>query len=57
MELTRQLRAQTILPLAWIAERLSLGTRGHLAWLLQSRLERRRLPPAGQRLLGISQSH
>jgi hypothetical protein len=57
VELTRQLRAQTILPLAWIAERLSLGTRGHLAWLLQSRLERRRLPPAGQRLLGISQSH
>lgn len=41
------------MPLAWIAERLSLGTRGHNAWLLQRRSERRRLPPADQRLLGI----
>ena len=49
----RQWRAQTTLPLAWIAERLSLGTRGHLARLLQRRSERRRLPPTDQRMLGI----
>ena len=23
------------MPLAWIAERLNMGSRGHLAWLLQ----------------------
>jgi REP element-mobilizing transposase RayT len=34
--LARQLRSQTTLPLAWIAERLSMGSRGYLAWLLGS---------------------
>jgi hypothetical protein len=32
-----QLRSQTTMPLAWIAERLNLGSRGRLAWLLQRR--------------------
>ena len=45
VELARQLRGQTTMPLAWIAERLSMGTRGHLAWLLPRHSERRRLPP------------
>jgi hypothetical protein len=26
-----------VLPLAWIAERLSMGSRGYLAWLLGRR--------------------
>jgi len=38
-----KLRSQTTMPLAWIAERLSMGTRGHLAWLLQQRRDK---PPA-----------
>ena len=36
-----QLRAQTTMPLAWIAERLRMGTRNYLAWLLQQRSKRR----------------
>jgi hypothetical protein len=28
------LRSRTTMPLAWIAERLSMGSRGCLAWLL-----------------------
>lgn len=35
VKLARELRAKTTMPLAWIAERLHIGTRGHLAWLLQ----------------------
>jgi hypothetical protein len=27
-------RAQTIMPLAWIAKRLAMGSRGYLTWLL-----------------------
>ena len=34
--LARELRGQTTMPLAWIAERLSMGSRGYLAWLLGS---------------------
>jgi REP element-mobilizing transposase RayT len=37
VELARQLREQTTMPLAWIAGRLKMGSRGHLAWLLQHR--------------------
>jgi hypothetical protein len=37
IELAWQLRSQTTMPLAWIAERLQMGSRGHLAWLLQRR--------------------
>ena len=31
VELARELRSQTTMPLAWIAERLNLGCRGYLA--------------------------
>ena len=51
--LARELRSQTTMPLAWIAERLNMGTRGHLAWLLQQRGASRRSVPADQGLLGI----
>jgi putative transposase len=37
VELARELRSQTTMPLAWIAQRLCMGTRGHLAWLLQQK--------------------
>jgi hypothetical protein len=35
LELAHQLRAQTTLSVAWVAQRLSMGTRAHLAWLLK----------------------
>jgi len=38
------------MPLAWIAERLNLATRGHLAWLLRQRGKSRHAAPANQRL-------
>jgi putative transposase len=33
--IARQLRAQTTMSMAWIAEHLAMGSRGYLAWLLQ----------------------
>lgn len=36
LDLARQLRAQTTFSVAWVANRLSMGSRGHLAWLLKS---------------------
>jgi hypothetical protein len=51
--LARELRSRAAMPLAWIAERLSMGTRGHLAWLLQQRRKGRRVAPTGRALLGI----
>ena len=36
VKLAGQLRSQTAMPLAWSAERLSMGSRGYLAWLLGS---------------------
>ena len=53
VELAWELRSQTTMPLAWIAERLNLGTRGHLAWLLQRRGQSRPTAPVDQCLLGI----
>ena len=53
VELAWELRSQTTMPLAWIAERLSMGTRGHLAWLLQHRGQGRLAAPADQCLLRI----
>jgi hypothetical protein len=32
--LAKALRAVTMMPLAWIATRLAMGSRGYLAWLL-----------------------
>ena len=34
VRLAWELRAQTTMPLAWIAKRLSMGSRGYLTWLL-----------------------
>jgi hypothetical protein len=53
VELAWELRSQTTMPLAWIAERLTMGTRGHLAWLLQQRGKSRPAAPADQCLLRI----
>jgi hypothetical protein len=53
VELARELRSQTTMPLAWIAERLNMGSRGHLAWPLQQRGASRPSVPADQCLLGI----
>ena len=53
VELAWELRSKTTMPLAWIAERLSMGTRGYLAWLLQRRGDSRRAAPSDQSILGI----
>ena len=53
VDLAWELRSQTTLPLAWTAERLNLGTRGHLAWWRQQRGQSRHAAPANQRLLRI----
>ena len=45
VELAWQLRSQTTMSLAWIAERLNMGTRGYLAWLLQQRGRKRLAAP------------
>jgi REP element-mobilizing transposase RayT len=34
VKIAAALRAQTTMPLAWIAERLAMGSRGYLTWLL-----------------------
>ena len=52
-ELACQLRSQTTMPLAWITERLNMGSRGHLAWLLPHRGQHRLSAAADQRLLKI----
>jgi hypothetical protein len=44
---------QTMMPLAWIAKRLNLGTRGHLVWLLQQRDQDQPAAPSDQCLLKI----
>lgn len=51
--LALQLRSDTTMPLAWIAERLSMGSRGYLAWLLGQREKRASAGSGGQGLLGI----
>jgi Transposase IS200 like len=48
-----ELRSRTTMPLAWIAERLRMGSRGHLAWLLQQHAKGGRAVPTGQALLEI----
>ena len=34
VKLAAEVRAGTTMPLAWLAERLAKGSRGHLTWLL-----------------------
>jgi hypothetical protein len=53
VELAWQLRSHTTMPPAWIAARLSMGSRGHLAWLLQRRGQSQLSTPADQCLLRI----
>ena len=53
VQLARELRSKTTMPLAWIAERLNMGSRGHLAWLLQGRGSGRLATPPDQCLLEI----
>ena len=53
VRLARELRSQTTMPLAWIAVRLKMGSRGYLAWLLQQRGSGRLAAPTNKRLLKI----
>ena len=53
VDLARELRSQTTMPLAWIAERLNMGSRGHLAWLLQKCGASPHSVPANECLLRI----
>jgi hypothetical protein len=48
VRLARELRTNTTMPLAWIAHRLHMGTRGHLAWLLNQKTEPESSTPSGQ---------
>ena len=51
--LARELRVKTAMPLVWVAERLWMGSRGHLAWLLQQSGASRLAAPTDQGLLRI----
>jgi REP element-mobilizing transposase RayT len=55
LQLAHQLRAQTTLSVAWVAQRLSMGSRAHLAWLLKGGKPSKRTQPDGpsQALLAI----
>ena len=53
VKLARELRSKTTMPLAWITARLNMGSRGHLAWLLQQRGSGRPTASTDQRLLEI----
>ena len=45
LRLAQELRSKTTMPLAWIAERLCMGSRGYLAWLLQQQAKGRPSKP------------
>jgi len=50
LDLAWELRSQTTMPLAWIAERLHMSSRGYLAWLLQRwRKSQHAAPPTTER--------
>ncbi len=51
--LARELRAKMALALVWIAERVWMAGRGHLAWLLQQLGASRLAAPTRQGLLRI----
>jgi REP element-mobilizing transposase RayT len=53
VELARELRSHTTMPLGWIAERLSMGSRGYVAWLLGRAAKGERSKSDGRGLLGI----
>ena len=45
VQLAARLRAQTTVTVSWIAQRLAMGTRGHLAHLLDRNDHTRPAPP------------
>jgi hypothetical protein len=51
--LARELRSQTTMPLAWVAQRLSMGSRGYLAWLLGQKGKGKAAGSRNQPELGI----
>jgi hypothetical protein len=53
VELAVELRSKTTMPLGWIAQRLCMGSRGHLAWLLQQRKNGTGSDDSRQAQLGI----
>jgi hypothetical protein len=53
VELAWELRSKTTMPLAWTAERLNMGSRRHLAWLLQQQGKSGLSAPADQNLQRI----
>jgi hypothetical protein len=53
VQLARELRSKTTMPLAWIASPLNMGSRGHLAWLLQQHGSGRLAAPTDQCLLEL----
>jgi hypothetical protein len=55
LQLAHQLRAQTTCSVAWVAQRLSMGSRAHLAWLLKGGTTSKPTQPdgPGQTLLAI----
>lgn len=53
VKLARALRANTTMPLAWIAERLNMGGRGYLAWLLGQGAKTKRPQSNDQAMLKI----
>jgi len=53
VKLARELRSATTMPLAWIADRLSMGSRGYLAWLLGKRRKTKDKQPEQQPMLSI----
>jgi putative transposase len=54
VRLARELRTNTTMPLAWIAQRLQMGSRGHLAWLLSQKIQPKRCAPSGQGALNFT---
>ena len=48
--LARERRSRTTVPLSWIAERLKMGSRGYLTWLLQRQIK----PDDKQRAFDLS---
>jgi putative transposase len=53
LALARELRAQTTMPVGWIARRLAIGTRGYLAFLLSQSNKKSRKSSAPYKLLKI----
>ena len=54
VKLAARLRTETTVTVAWLAQRLAMGTRGHLAHLLQlNRAEPAEFPPSAQQSLNL----